>query len=401
VKTLVIPSPTGAAGADYGNRLPYDFGVGYINPATLPVSDLEALAGEVVRELDDELARYPARRGWEPLRASVCDLRSRRGEPRPELDSIVLTNGSLGAIQLAIEAFASSGDVVVVEEWTYNVAMTVFRHRELEIVPVPIDADGPIPEALAQACGDAQAAGRRVVLYTIPTFHNPTGITVSAARRAAIVAVARERDIGILEDDCYGDLRLDGEQVPSIWSMAPERTVLIGSLSKILAPALRLGYVIVPEGTVGEFLARKLDGGTDLLSAAVAATFLDRHADEHLARLLSGLRRKRDQFLDALRTHCPDFVVERVPAGGLYVWARLPQGVSSARLLAAAEAHGVTFFPTPMCRADRRDGEFARFSFPWASAREVEEGLARLASLVPSPSDDAASLERSIDGGIE
>src|SRR5439155_12412142 len=189
----------------------------------------------------------------------VAELRARRGEPRPDVAAIVVTNGSLGAIQLAADALTAPGDAVLVEEWTYNVGMTVFRQRGLDVVPVPMDEDGLLPDALASACERAQRDGRRAVLYTIPAFHNPTGITCSLERRRELVAVAEERDIAILEDDCYGDLRLEGDDVPTVWSLAPERTALIGSLSKILAPAVRLGYVIPPEGTVGEALARKLD----------------------------------------------------------------------------------------------------------------------------------------------
>jgi 2-aminoadipate transaminase len=390
LSALVVPSPTGTVSGDYVDRIPYDFGVGYINPATLPVADLAGIAGSVIRDLGDELARYPARRGWEPLRAAVGEIRSRRDEPRPDLDSIVLANGSLGAIALATDVLAARGDAVLVEEWTYNVAMTVFRHRGIEIVPVAIDEDGLIPEALADACERAQQGGRRALLYTIPTFHNPTGITMPLERRRAIVDLARERDIAIVEDDCYGDLRYEGDHVPSLWSLAPERTALVGSLSKVLAPALRLGYVIAPEDTVPEFLARKLDGGTDLLASAVAGAFFAREGHTHLSGLLDGLRDKRDVFVEALGEHCPGASVVHVPEGGFYLWLRFAPDVSSAELLERALGGGVTFFSAPMCRADMADGAFGRFSFAWASQSAVEEGLSRLGALL---------MATTIDGG--
>lgn len=384
---LVVPSPTGTVASDYHDRIPHDFGVGYINPATLPVAHLAGIAGSVIRDLGDELARYPARRGWEPLRAAVCEIRSRRHERRPDIDSIVLANGSLGALALATDVLAARGDAVLVEEWTYNVAMTLFRHRGLEIVPVPTDEGGLMPDALGAACERAQQHGRRVLLYTIPTFHNPTGITMTVERRRAIVELARERDIAIVEDDCYGDLRFEGDHVPSIWSIAPERTVLIGSLSKVLSPSLRLGYAIVPEGTVGEFLARKLDGGTDLLASALAGAFFVDDGHDHLSGLLEGLLDKRDGFIEALGAHCPGASLVRVPEGGFYLWLRFAPSVSSAELLELALGRGVTFFSTSMCRADRADGAFGRFSFAWASQSEVEEGLSRVNALLLATTD--------------
>ncbi len=387
MSTLVVPSPTGTVASDYDDRIPYDFGVGYINPETLPFARLADIAGSVISDLGDELARYPARRGWEPLRTAVGEIRSRRHEPRPDIDAVVLANGSLGAIALATDVLAVRGDAVLVEEWTYNVAMTLFRHRGLEIVPVPTDQGGLVPEALEEVCAGAQQRGRRVLLYTIPTFHNPTGITMTAERRRAIVDVARERDIAIVEDDCYGDLRFEGNHVPSIWSLAPERTVLIGSLSKVLSPALRLGYLIAPADTVGEFLARKLDGGTDMLASALAGAFFVDAGHDHLSGLLEGLLDKRDGFIEAVGAHCPGASVVRVPEGGFYLWLRFAQSVSSAELLELALDRGVNFFSTPMCRADMADGAFGRFSFAWASQSEVEEGLSRLGALLPATTD--------------
>lgn len=376
---IALPSPTCSAGVDYADRIPFDFGVGYVNPETVPVEALADLAGAAIRGLGDDLARYPARRGWEPLRAVAARLRERRGEPAPELDSIVLANGALGAIALATAALTEAGDTVLVEEWTYNVAMTLFRQRGLRLRPVAMDAEGLLPDALDAAC--AQTAGR-AVLYTIPTFHNPTGIVMPLARRREIAAIARAHEIAILEDDCYGDLRIDGADVPSLWSLAPERTALIGSFSKILSPALRLGFVVAPEGTVDDLLARKLDGGTDQLASAIAAEFLARHGDAHLVAIRARLRARRDHFITALRERLPRAMLQRVPEGGLYAWVRLPDDTGSGALLAALAADGVAFFATTQCRADRADGPFVRFAYAWPSPDETERGLDRLAEVL-------------------
>ena len=227
----------------------YDFAVAYPDPDTLPLEGLvESLKVALEREGRD-LAYYPVSAGYPPLREFVAEKLRRDRQMDVSADDIILTSGSGEAINMLIQALTNPGDVLLTEEYVYLGTMRQMRLWGAEVVGVKCDDDGLIPDALEETIRAQAAAGKQVkFLYTIPTFQNPLGWTMTLERRKRTIEICQRYGVPVLEDDCYVDLRFEGEDVTSMSSMDDSGQVLyVGSMSKIIAPGVRMGYMVVPE----------------------------------------------------------------------------------------------------------------------------------------------------------
>jgi 2-aminoadipate transaminase len=295
-------------------------------------------------------------------------------------DDLLVTGGSQQGLTLLATTLLEPGDTVLVENPTYLAALQCFGFAGARVVPVPTDDEGVLPGALE----DLVRRERPKLLYLVPTFQNPTGRTLPLARRRAVAAVAGRLGLWIAEDDPYGELRFEGEQVPWIASLpeAADRTVLLGSFSKVMAPGMRLGWMRAPGALRRACVIAKqaADLHTSTVDQAAAARYLAEHdLDGHLARVRTAYRARRDALVDGLAAALPPGSSWNRPEGGMFVWARLPAGRDAAESLPAAVEQGVAYVPGAPFYAAAPDPAALRLSFTTHTPDEIREGLARLA----------------------
>ncbi|MEU0250668.1 PLP-dependent aminotransferase family protein [Streptomyces sp. NPDC006235] len=343
--------------------------------------DAEGIAATYRAVLAEEPARalqYSTTEGEPTLRAALAERTTARGLPTGP-DDLLVTTGSQQALSLLATALLEPGDTVLVENPCYLAALQAFGFAGARVVPVPGDEQGVDPEALEELV----VRERPKLLYTVPTFQNPTGRTLPAERRAAVAAVAARRGLWIVEDDPYGELRYDGERVPWIASHpgAEDRTVLLGSFSKVMAPGLRLGWLRAP-GELRRACAvakQAADLHTPTVNQLAAARYLaDHDLDAHVTRVAGVYRERRDTMLAALPGALPEGSVWNRPEGGMFLWARLPEPYDTTALLPQVVRHDVAYVPGAPFYAGTPDRTTLRLCFVTQTPEEIEEGLRRL-----------------------
>ena len=361
----------------------------------LPAPELFDVAG-IRSAYDRVLAEYPARalqysttEGDIDLRSAVAARQTARGLPT-EAEDLLVTTGSQQALTLLATALLDPGDVVLVEDPCYLAALQCFAFAGARVVPVPTDDDGLVPEALEEIV----ARERPKLLYLVPTFQNPTGRTLPAARRRAVAEAAARHGFWIVEDDPYGELRYDGEPVPWIASFpaAADRTVLLGSFSKVMAPGLRLGYLRAPAALRRACVIAKqsADLHTSTVDQAAAARYLrDSDLDAHIAVIRAAYRERRDALVAGLSAALPAGSRWNRPTGGMFVWAELPPGYDATALLPLAVKHEVAYVPGAPFYAGDPDPGAMRLSFTTHSPAEIGEGLRRLGDALAEGAEGA------------
>ncbi|MER7973789.1 PLP-dependent aminotransferase family protein [Streptomyces sp. NPDC096080] len=355
-----------------------NFAGGLPAPELFDAEGVAAAYRAVLAEEPGRALQYATTEGEPALREALAARTRARGLPTGA-DDILVTTGSQQALSLLATALLEPGDTVLVEEPCYLAAIQVFGFAGARIVPVPGDADGLDPRALDELV----ARERPKLLYTVPTFQNPTGRTLPAARRAAVAAVAARRGLWIVEDDPYGELRFEGERVPWIASFpgAEDRTVLLGSFSKVMAPGLRLGWLRAPEGLRRACAVAKqaADLHTPTVNQLAAARYLaDRDLDAHVARVAAAYRERRDAMLAGLPLALPEGSVWERPRGGMFLWATLPDGHDTTALLPAVVGHDVAYVPGAPFYAGVPDRSTLRLCFVTQTPDRIAEGLRRL-----------------------
>jgi len=330
--------------------------------------------------------QYAPTEGNAELRALVAARLTGRGLPTGP-DDLLITTGSQQALTLVAAALVDPGAVVAVEEPTYLAALQCFQLAGARIVTVPGDEEGVDPDALA----DVVARHRPVLFYTVPTFANPTGRTLPAARRAAVARIAAAGGVRVVEDDPYGELRYRGAPVAPLAALpdAADRVFHLGSFSKIGAPGLRIGWVRTPAAARPALVVAKqaADLHTSTIDQAAAAAYLAAtDLEAHVDRLRGAYRKRRDTMIAALPGVLPPGSRWTDPDGGMFTWVRLPDGFDAAELLPAALAHDVAFVPGAPFYAGEPDRSTLRLSFTTNTPEQIREGLGRLgAALATAP----------------
>ncbi len=350
------------------------FARGVPAPECLPVEELGACAQAAVARDGATVLSYGSSSGYAPLRDWIAERHS------VDPARVLVTNGSLQGMVFLAERFA--GERVLVEEPTYDRPLKILAAHGVETTPIAMDDEGLDLDALAQAL----RSGRKpAFLYTIPTFQNPSGRTLSTERRHRLAELAREQELLVLEDDPYGLVRFDGEAPPTLFELEGGTHVAYSSsFSKTIAPGLRVGYFVLPAGLERELeaLATSTYITPVLIGQATVYEFLRRgNFEPNLERVSALLRVRRDAMLEALESELPDARWSR-PQGGYFVWLELPEGADAGALLERATASGVTFVPG----ADFGGApNTARLAFSFVSPDEIREGVRRLAALVREP----------------
>ncbi|MFJ6579488.1 PLP-dependent aminotransferase family protein [Streptomyces sp. NPDC091368] len=355
------------------------FAGGLPAPELFDIDGIRAAYDRVLAENPQHALQYSTTEGDPELRTAVAARLSARGLPT-DADDLLVTTGSQQALTLLTTALVEPGSVVLVEDPCYLAALQTFGFAGARVVPVPTDDQGLVPEALEEIAVREKAT----LLYIVPTFQNPTGRTLPAERRHAVAEAAARHGFWIIEDDPYGELRYDGERVPAIAAdpAAADRTVLLGSFSKVMAPGLRLGHLRAPAGLRRACVIAKqaADLHTSTIDQAAAARYLrDSDLDAHVAVMRSAYQERRDAMLEGLPAALPEGSRWNRPEGGMFIWATLPAGYDATALLQTAVGHEVAYVPGAPFFCGEPDPGAMRLSFTTHSAEEIREGLRRLA----------------------
>ncbi|MBI1842615.1 MAG: PLP-dependent aminotransferase family protein [Verrucomicrobia bacterium] len=347
---------------------------GLPSPDTFPIEALRAASEAVLRDHPREAMQYAASEGFMPLREWVAAQLRDQGM-RADPDQILITNGSQQGLDLVGKALIDAGSVVAVEAPTYLGALQAFTPYEPEFTTLDCDDDGPLPDRLSLA-----KAAR--FLYVLPNFQNPSGRCVSNSRRADLAAAARALGLPIVEDNPYGELWFDAAPPPAIAAAWPEATIYLGSFSKVLAPGLRLGYILAPPELFPKLLQAKQASDLHtsgfsqrLVHEVVRGGFLR----DHLPVIRARYKTHRDAMETALQRHMPSGCSWKSPAGGMFFWVKAPSSVDAMRLLPKAVERGVAFVPGAAFYANQAEKNALRLSFVTVPPEQIERGIQMIA----------------------
>jgi DNA-binding transcriptional MocR family regulator len=375
-----------------------DEGISFV--ASYPAAELlpvEAFGRAMAETLADQGAAvlgYGPTAGHQPLRESIAASMCRRGSVC-DADSILITNGAQQALELVFRAFLERGDPVVIEEPTYTGALSVLSALGARVVAVPVDEQGMRPDLLAIAL----ERHRPRLIYAQPTFHNPTTAVMDEARRRELLALARRHRCPVVEDDWGSELRLDGDEQPTLHALdGGKHVIYLGTFSKKLMPGLRVGWVAAPRAVLDRLveLKRLEDCGTSPILQSALHTFLQhRGLERHLGRVLPAYRDRRDAMLEALERHLPAGASWTTPEGGMFVWVKLPPGFDGGDLFMAARREGVLYSRGELFHSDGSGRDCLRLTYAAASPEQIEEGVRRLGELIRERRPGAAEPRRS------
>jgi len=383
----LLPAGLPPAAARWTGRAKYDFTGGNNDPDSLPLDGLIAAAESVMRREGRTLATYglaSGPQGYRPLREFlVAKLKADAGIACTA-DDILITSGSLQGLDLVNATLLERGDTVVIEEDCYQGSINRLLRLGVTPVGIPLDRDGMRVDALAAALDDLKRKGvRPKYVYTISTVQNPTGTILPVERRREMLRLSAEHGVPIFEDDCYCDLIWSGKRPPAIYAMSERGGVIhIGSFSKSIAPALRVGYVVAPWDVLSRMLPLKTDAGTGALEQMVLAEYCAGNFARHVPMLRKSLRAKLVTLMEALREHFGDAAEFDDPRGGIFLWVKLPEAVDALKLYPAALAAGVVINPGPELSVNKaRARSRMRLCFASLSHEEINHGIAALADV--------------------
>lgn len=356
------------------------FGGGVPDPKSLPLDDLKEAAQAVLDEQGKEALQYGGPYGYEGLRELLAEQVRQIDKVNLSADGVTIVSGSSQGLENICFAFLDPGDVVITEETSFPGSLWTFRSHQAEPIGISLDREGLRTDILDEALkGLAQQGRHPKLIYTIPNFHNPTGVTQSLARRRELLELAHRYGVIVVEDDAYGDLRYDGERIPSLFSLSGGNGVLkMGTFSKTIAPGLRLGWVTGHEKVVASLTRMRLDMGTSPFVSRVVAEYMRQgKLAHHIAEVVSIYRKKRDCALANLGEKGASWVWAK-PQGGFFLWLELPQGLDSRSVLERAHELGVGFIPGPPFFVSGDGGHYLRLAFSFVSLEEIATGIQAL-----------------------
>ncbi|MFD1718520.1 PLP-dependent aminotransferase family protein [Georgenia deserti] len=357
---------------------------GMPNIEGLPLDFLSEMTAKLLRERGSKALQYGGGQGEEELREQIVEV-MRYDHIHAHPDDVVVTTGSQQALDLVAEIFLDPGDVVVAEAPSYVGALGVFRAYEADVVHVPMDDDGLVPDLLDATLTELKKAGRPVkLLYTVPNYHNPAGVTLSEERRPRIVEICRRHHVLILEDNPYGLLGFDADPMPALQSYDAEGVVYLGSFSKTFAPGYRVGWALAPHA-VREKLVLASEAAIlspTMMGQLSIATYLSSYDwYSQVKNYRAMYRERRDAMLSALSEFLPE-ASWTVPEGGFYTWVTLPSGLDAQAMLPRAVTNLVAYVSGTAFFADGQGHGNMRLSFCYPTPERIREGVRRLADVV-------------------
>ncbi len=367
------------------------FAGGMPAPELFPLNEVEEACVKLLREQGARALQYSISEGYVPLREFIVQKMSRYGIVA-SVDNVLITTGSQQGLDLVSKVLLDPGDVIIVEAPTFVGALQSFRAYQASYASVPLDDDGMLVDVLEQKIVETHPK----FMYVLPNFQNPAGVTLSRERRERLVTLARQYGVPILEDDPYGELRFEGENIEPLVVISARQNgqqsgyfegdvIYMSTFSKTLSPGLRLGWLVAPVEVIKKLVQAKQ--GADLHTSSfdqmmayevMANGFLD----QHVLKIRETYRQRRDAMLAALDRHFPDGVTWTHPQGGLFLWVRLPDGVDCADVLSEAIEQKVAFVPGTAFYADGRGRDALRLTFATCSTEKIEEGISRLGKAI-------------------
>jgi 2-aminoadipate transaminase len=358
------------------------FAGGLPSPKTFPVSEFRVACEKVLRDDGPAALQYAASEGYGPLREMVAAMLPWNVDPA----QVLITTGSQQGLDLVAKVLIDTGSRILVETPTYLGALQAFTPMEPQVVSVASDGEGVDIDDLAAKAAASSTSGAARFLYVLPNFQNPTGRTMTEARRAALSKRAAEIGLPLVEDNPYGDLWFDAPPPAPLTARDPEGCIYLGSFSKVLAPGLRLGFIIAPKAVHPKLLQAKQ--AADLHSPGfnqrmVAEVMKDGFLDRHVPTIRALYKSQRDAMLVALKREMQGLDVQwNTPDGGMFLWVRLAQGMSAIELLPKAVDKGVAFVPGAPFYAGEADPRCLRLSFVTATVEQIDTGIAALAAAI-------------------
>jgi 2-aminoadipate transaminase len=382
---------------------------GLPDTSSFPPQSFAAQMTRIAQESAAEALQYGPTEGFEETKDCILQVMGAEGM-LPDLDDIIVTTGGQQAIDLVCKTLVDPGDVVICEAPTYPGAVPVFCSYQAEVMQVECDDDGMRIDALEALLEELRGAGRRPkFVYSVPSFQNPAGVTMSLERRQRLVELARRNEMLVVEDNPYGLLRYGGEPMPPLYQLdGGDFVIYLGTFSKILSPGIRLGWAVAPPPVMEKIVLGKQ--ATDLCTSTLTQYFVREYFAEgrwqrYIEDLIEIYRGRRDTMIEALRTHFPAEATWTEPQGGLFIWATLPDYIDTGDLLAKALRADVAFVPGQAAYVDGRGRHSMRLNFSGVDEGEIREGVRRIGKViaeqvelyealtgehrVPTPADDA------------
>ncbi|MFC6254710.1 PLP-dependent aminotransferase family protein [Secundilactobacillus hailunensis] len=357
------------------------FAGGLPAPELFPVENLKKVTNEVYDESGRQALQYSIAAGYPELRKQIAKRMNRSGIAC-DIDNIMISTGSQQSIDLTAKLFVNPGDTVIVEQPTYLCALDVFRSYGAHMVGVPMDDDGMKMDALEKAVQDNP---NTKFIYTVPSFQNPTGRTMPADRRQKMIEIADKYNIMILEDDPYGAIRFTGKDVAPVKTFEhDERVIYMSTFSKILAPGLRIGWIVAEKNLVKKFTLMKqtVDVHSDNLTQHIIAKYLeDFNIDDHIAKIRETYRRREGIMMDAIEKYFPKNAKYSHPEGGLFIWVEVP-GVDTQTLFNTCIDHDVAFVPGEPFYADKVIPGTFRLNYSNMQDDKIVTGIERLGNAI-------------------
>src|SRR5690348_6587625 len=359
---------------------------GLPDTSTFPADTFAAVTARIARESAAEALQYGPTEGLRGARDCIAEVMAAEGI-HCDPDDVMVTTGGQQVIDLVTRALIDPGDVIVAEAPTYPGAVPSFSSYQADVVQIDMDSDGMRVDLMEETLDRLEREGKRPkFIYTIPSFQNPAGVTMSLPRRKRLVEVANERELLVLEDNPYGMLRYEGEQQTTLRSLDGGVFVMyLGTFSKILSPGIRLGWIVAP-GPVLEKLnlgKQAADLCTSTLSQLMVRSYFD-HVGwrPYVESLIEIYKRRRDTMLEALERHFPHQAEWTRPAGGLFIWATLPDFIDTTDMLARALQANVAFVPGEGAYMDGRGRNSMRLNFSGVDEDDIREGVRRIGEIV-------------------
>jgi 2-aminoadipate transaminase len=383
----LLPAGLPPPAARWTGRVKFDFTGGNNDPDRLPLDGLIEAANTVLKREGRSLSTYGLNsgpQGYLALREFLVTKLKTDAGIVCKTDDILVTSGSLQALDLVNGALLARGDTVIIEEDCYQGSIN--RLTKLGVAPIGIqlDSDGMRMDALANALDDLKRKGiRPKFIYTIPTVQNPTATIMPVERRREMLRLSALHGVPIFEDDCYCDLIWSGRRPPALYAMSDRGGVIhIGSFSKSIAPALRVGFIVAPWDLMSRMLALKTDAGSGALEQMVLAEYCTRNFFKHVPELRRGLRAKVETLMESLKEHFGAAVEFDDPQGGIFLWVKLPDSVDTLKLCESALAAGVAINPGPQWSVNKQHSRSRlRLCFASPSHEEIHQGVAALAEV--------------------
>lgn len=353
------------------------FAGGSPDTAAFPCEEVKKLSAEILSENPVSALVYGVSEGYEPLRQTVKEWLKRRENVGTDDDVVIITAGGTQVMDITTRVLTSEGDTVICEEPSFIGSLNCFRSHGCKLAGVPIDEDGMNMDALEMVIKENPGAK---FIYTIPNFQNPGGTTMSLEKRKRMYELALQNDLVILEDNPYGNLRVDGDDVPAIKSLDTEGIVFYaGSFSKILAPGIRVAYAVIPKKAAGAFTIGKQvsDVHTGVLNQMIVSRWFDEYdVDKHIEEIRKIYRRKLNLMCDCLDKYCAGFITYVRPQGGLFIWAKLPDNVDMLKYVSALLERKVAVVPgSAFMTDDTAPCSYIRLNFSTPSDDDIVKGV--------------------------